>query len=341
VTAPAPEWRSWHLHVASRRPQVLDDVVTTVLPAALERASRSPDASTPPRPWFFIRYWQGGPHIRLRIADLDDHQATDIEAVLAERLDRVNAAIPPEDQLTEEAYRRSAAPIAALGEHGAALPLGRLMEARPHRAVYEPEYERYGGRELMQYSEDLFHASSVVCLRSCAARPAAAHAFLDGLELLAAALTAWPDQTDLLRSQQAGWRDFLSTGSGGPVLDWTEIDRAIRADAVRLAAAAPGLRRLAAAEPSRWSAWTKRLRAATDGWRTALGPDRARQILGSHLHMAHNRLGLSPLREAQLSALLLELDVPGPRSLTTAPRTTAVPARRAAEEEQRGTTDDS
>ena len=317
MSAPAPQWRSWHLHIASQKPQYLDDVVTSVIPAALERAGRAADGSTAPRPWFFIRYWQGGPHVRLRIADLDEQRAADVEAVLTDRLDRLNAAIPPEQRLTEAAYERSAAPLASLGEYGAPLPVGQLTAPGAHRAEYEPEYERYGGRELMQLSEELFHASSVVCLRACTARPTAGHAFLDGLEQLAAALTTWPDQAGLLRSQQAGWRDFLAGGSG-PGPDWTAIDRAVHADAARLAPAAPGLRRLAAGEPNRWSAWTRRLQAAVDGPLAALGPGRARQILGSHLHMANNRLGLSPLREAHLPALLLELGVPAPAEAAAA-----------------------
>jgi thiopeptide-type bacteriocin biosynthesis protein len=333
MTAPAPPWRSWHLHVASQQPQILDDVVTNVLSAAVRYASGATNASLSPRRWFFIRYWQLGPHVRLRIAGLNERRSADVEAVLTERLDRLNAAVPPEQRLTEEVYRRSAAPIAELGEYGAPLPLGQLIAPGVHRAAYEPEYERYGGAELMLYSEELFHASSVVCLRACAARPSAAHAFLDGLELLAAALNTWPDQDGLLRSQHAGWRQFLSRDSAGPVLDWSATDRAVRADAERLASAAAGLRRLAAGESSRWSAWTTRLRAAADGWRAMLGPDRARQILGSHLHMAHNRLGLSPLHEAQLPALLLELGVPEPGPAGAAPA--AGPIRRAAEEERR------
>jgi thiopeptide-type bacteriocin biosynthesis protein len=310
VTAHTPQWRSWHLHVASQQPQLLDDVVTKVLPAAVGSTGRAADSSSPPPRWFFIRYWQHGPHVRLRIAGLDERRSQDVEAVLTGRLARLNAAVPPDQRLTEEAYLRTAAPIAKLGEYGAPLPLGNLMAPGVHRAVYEPEYERYGGAELMPYSEELFHASSVVCLRACTARASAAHAFLDGLELLAAALNTWPDQAGLLRSQHAGWRKFLSPADGGPVPDWSATDRAVRTDAERLATAAAALRRLAAGEPSRWSAWTTRLRAAADGWRAMLGPERACQVLVSHLHMAHNRLGLSPLREAQLPALLLEIGVP-------------------------------
>ncbi|WP_162824111.1 thiopeptide-type bacteriocin biosynthesis protein [Peterkaempfera bronchialis] len=317
MTGTARTWRSWHLHVASLDPQALETVVVTALPPVLELVGPTSDGQ--PRPWFFIRYWQAGPHVRLRIADLGDRQAADVEALLADRLARIDADLPEERRLTPDAYRRSVEPLAAIGEYGSPLPVEQLAPPGAHRAEYQPEYERYGGPALLPYSEDLFHASSVVCLRACRARPDHRHAFLDGLELLAASLSAWPDRTDrtdrpdrsgLLAGHRDGWRALLARRPGGPP-DWEGLDRAVRADAERLAPTAPALRELVAGAPCRWSTWTKRLRAAAGGWSTTLGPERARQILGSHVHMAHNRLGLSPLREAQLAAVLLALDVTG------------------------------
>ncbi|NEE17204.1 hypothetical protein G3M58_63390, partial [Streptomyces sp. SID7499] len=55
-------WRTWHLHVPSgdrsAHDRVVVDAVGSVLP------------TLPGRPWFFLRYWHGGPHVRLRIGDL-------------------------------------------------------------------------------------------------------------------------------------------------------------------------------------------------------------------------------------------------------------------------------
>jgi len=309
TAAAAPRaWRSWHLHASSLDPRVLETVVTGALPPVLKLVGRAAGPPPAPRPWFFIRYWQGGPHVRLRIADLTDDQADRVQQALDERLAEVDALLPAERRLTPEDYRRSAAPLAALGENGAPLRVGDLTPAGAHRACYEPEFARYGGPAAMALSEELFHASSVVCLRACAERADHRYSFYDGLELLAASLTAWPDPAEMLRGHHDGWRALLAgSPDGGP--DWAALDRAAAADAARLAPVVPGLRALAAGEPSRWSALTGRLGAAAEEWRTAFGPGRARQILGSHLHMAHNRLGLSPLREAQLAAVLLRTDL--------------------------------
>jgi hypothetical protein len=60
-------WHSRHLHVASADPQALENVVTAVVAPTMVELTRSHGA----RPWFFMRYWQRGPHVRLRVADLD------------------------------------------------------------------------------------------------------------------------------------------------------------------------------------------------------------------------------------------------------------------------------
>jgi hypothetical protein len=73
-------------------------------------------------------------------------------------------------------------------------------------ARYEPEIERYGGPELITMSEDLFRISSVVTMRACGIRTDSGHAFGDGLESMAAAMSAWPGdpRTSWSRSGTSG-----------------------------------------------------------------------------------------------------------------------------------------
>ncbi|GAA4839296.1 thiopeptide-type bacteriocin biosynthesis protein [Kitasatospora terrestris] len=295
-------WHSWHLHVPTADPAVLDRVLLACVPGALRMAGPSADGT--PRPWFYLRYWQRGPHLRLRIADLTENQADDVEAELARSLAEVENALPVEGRLTAAGYAELAAPLAALGEYGSSLPAGELLTPGVHRAAYEPEVERYGGPDAMAAAEQLFHVSSVVCLRACAARAGQAgrgRTLLDGLELLAAALPAWPDQEEFLHANTAGWRALLNTTPPDPA--------ALQAKAEALLPCAPALRRLAAGESGRWSPFTRRLAVATAALAADLGPGRARQILASHLHMAHNRLGLGLATEAQLAMILLSLGV--------------------------------
>ena len=69
-------WSAWHLHLATTARGAHDRVLTDVIGPTVR-------ALPPGTEWFFIRYWQSGPHLRLRIADL----APCIEDCQCRRLD--------------------------------------------------------------------------------------------------------------------------------------------------------------------------------------------------------------------------------------------------------------
>ncbi|MFE1322081.1 thiopeptide-type bacteriocin biosynthesis protein [Kitasatospora phosalacinea] len=303
---PQGRWRTWHLHADSLRPAALEELLLRAVVPVVEGLVADRGAGGPLRPWFFLRYWQGGPHLRLRIADLDGPAADRITADLAARTDAVNAALPAEDRITPAAYRRAAGPLAELGEGGRSLELGELLAPGVHPARYEPEVGRYGGPGEMALGEELFHASSVVVLRACRTRPGPGRNVADGLEAMAATLSAWPgDRTALLRAVRDGWAEW----SGGPDRA-AAAERAARAaaeQADRLRASAAALTALAEGAPSRWSAWTSRLRPAAERWTELHGTPTAGRIFGSHLHMTQNRLGVGAGREGLMAGVLLEL----------------------------------
>ncbi|MFB7945464.1 thiopeptide-type bacteriocin biosynthesis protein [Kitasatospora phosalacinea] len=306
--APAPQgrWRTWHLHADSLRPAALEELLLRAVVPVVEGLAVGREPGGPPRPWFFLRYWQGGPHLRLRIADLDGPAADRITADLAARTDAVNAALPAEDRITPAAYRRAAGPLAELGEGGRSLELGELLPPGVHPARYEPEVRRYGGPGQMELSEELFHASSVVVLRACRTRPGHGRNVADGLEAMAATLSAWPgDRTALLRAVRDGWAEW--SGGTDRAAAAERAARAAAEQADRLRASAAALAALAEGAPSRWSAWTTRLRPAAERWTELHGTPAAGRIFGSHLHMTQNRLGVGAGREGLMAGVLLEL----------------------------------
>jgi thiopeptide-type bacteriocin biosynthesis protein len=299
-------WRSWHLHAGSLRPAALENLLLRAVVPVVEEHVAGQGPGDPPRPWFFIRYWQGGPHLRLRIADLGDPAATRITAELTARTDAVTAELPPEDRITAASYRQAARPLADLGEGGHALDLGELLPPGVHPAVYEPEIRRYGGPGNMALSEELFHASSVVALRACRARPGHGRSVADGLEAMAATLSAWPgDRSALLRAVRDGWAQWSGGPGRGEAAE--RIARGVAEQADRLRASAGALAALADGAPSRWSAWTTRLRPAAELWTESHGIPGAGRILGSQLHMTQNRLGVGVGREGMMAAILLNL----------------------------------
>ncbi|WP_457031031.1 thiopeptide-type bacteriocin biosynthesis protein [Kitasatospora sp. P5_F3] len=299
-------WRSWHLHADSLQPAALETLLLRAVVPVIEEHATGQGEGDPPRPWFFLRYWQGGPHLRLRIADLDDPTATRITAELTARTDAVNAALPPEDRITADSYRQAAQPLADLGEGGRALDLGELLPPGVHPALYEPEFRRYGGPEQMALSEELFHASSVVALRACRARPGHGRSVADGLEAMAATLSAWPGRRlVLLSAVRDGWTEWSGRQGQGEAAE--RFARGVAEQADRLRASAGALAALADGAPSRWSAWTTRLRPAAELWTESHGVPGAGRILGSQLHMTQNRLGVGAGREGMMAAILLDL----------------------------------
>ncbi|MEV7771776.1 thiopeptide-type bacteriocin biosynthesis protein [Kitasatospora sp. NPDC086791] len=334
MSVPVPDargWRSWHLHVASPDPQALEDLLlTAAAPTVRQLLDEDAEHRLPPRPWFFLRYWQGGPHLRLRISGLTERQATWVTGSLADRTAAVCSAVPDGQRFTPEAYRATAAPIARRGEADGPMAIEPLRADGVHPARYEPEYRRYGGEEFMTAGEELFHASSVVALRACRARAGHGRNLTDGVEAMAAGIGTWPgDRAELLRAVRNSWQAWAaSAGTPGAEDRATErratadpatedrgtadlaaerFERAAATQAERLRPAADALRAVLEGAPSRWSPWTDRLRAAVPVWTERHGTARAARILGSHLHMTQNRLGVGGGREGFLAAVLLHL----------------------------------
>ncbi|MCY8812441.1 thiopeptide-type bacteriocin biosynthesis protein [Bacillus atrophaeus] len=105
--------------------------------------------------WFFIRYWEGGPHIRLRLLNIKcstNKIIKDLEDIIREYKQINNAP-----QLTAETYYKN---------HkfdGEKLDYKSLPFYTNHTVKlidYEPEYRRYGGANAIHISENLFHHSS-------------------------------------------------------------------------------------------------------------------------------------------------------------------------------------
>ena len=285
-------WASWHLHVASAAPEHGDAALAAVAPTL--RAL--------PGPWFFVRYWQEGPHLRVRVADPADPQR--LEWQLGRAAAAVDALLRPADRLDEAGYRALAEPLGALGEGGRPLPVPPLRPAGVHRADYRPESDRYGGAAHLATAERLFHRSSGVCLDVCTARADRSRVTADGVEATAAAVAAWPGgAVELLRRVCDGWADWRGAGQSAAERDRYRAAVTTASDRGR-ALAAP-VRALAGGAPSRWSPWTRDLAVAAAGWVDDLGAERARQVFVSHLHMTLNRLGVGGGRDGMLAAVVL------------------------------------
>ncbi|MFF1406361.1 thiopeptide-type bacteriocin biosynthesis protein [Streptomyces sp. NPDC058294] len=298
-------WTAWHLHLASTASSTHDRVLLEVVAPAVRLC--------PGHRWFFIRYWHKGPHLRLRIADLAERQVADVEDLLRVQLTVAGRLREDEEPLSTELFTREAERLAAAGELGR--PLAGAADAAPlppgvHRAVYEPEYERYGVGDLMALSEDLFTLSSGLALAFLTRSPDRRARAALALRATAAALHALPSsqRLDFCAQAMASWRAWLLRLGHRP----QEIEQATaRAGDLTTLPEQTQLRLaqyLEAPEPAGpLAAWAQALADAAGVWERAprLAPGR---VLFSHVHMLHNRLGLGVLDElathGRLSAAL-------------------------------------
>lgn len=229
------------------------------------------------RAWFFIRYREGGSHLRIRIAA---DPATCAQAAHHWRQCTVgfSKAASANLDLSE-----------AMGPH---IPPGNVLTI-----PYEPETERYGGELAIPIAERTFCRSTALALRILSATPTNPAARIgQALRLmLVSASVLTPDQSiigQLFRTYAEGWRShFAKYGweAGDPPVS------VIDPDAIRLALIPDNRRTFG-------SAWRNCLITMMDELKTA-GPLTAslEDVVLSQMHMLCNRLDISPTIELHLA----------------------------------------
>lgn len=110
--------------------------------------------------WFFLRYWDGGPHVRVRIRPVPGSEtvaAEHLRSALSGYLDDHSPAV----EMQPEVYRKMAAALAggeSMGSYEKVLrPQGSVVEI-----AYRPETEVFGTGPAMLAAEQHFARSSVL-----------------------------------------------------------------------------------------------------------------------------------------------------------------------------------
>lgn len=264
-------WAAWHLHLSALGTAAADGLVRDAVGPAVEWCRlQQPQAS-----WFFVRYWQYGPHVRLRFGGLEIAAEQHVERLLRACVAEVGATVP--GTLTPEEYRRHAWYLAAAGEGGGPLDLGELSPPGVYRRAYRPEVVRYGGADLLAESETLFEEASELALAFLRLNPPEAARAGLGLRATWAALGAIAEQDRHRFCRQAAehWQAWAADGDLGKI------------------PAPPARGRLEGQLPPPVRRWSDRLGHAMTAWRGQLPAAQSERILQAHLHMLHNRLGLS------------------------------------------------
>lgn len=300
-----PKWYGLHIHRYTGQDDFLVDAVSPALTplyreGALDRA-------------FFLRYWQGGHHIRLRLrltaADPESRERK-LEEV-AGRLAAHLAEFPGGYGFDPDAFREAQTTMAALEAE-------ETDELRPpdslHRVPYVPEYDKYGGAEGVAVAERFFDRSSAVALAalrgiggSSAKRLGTAFSMM--LRGLCAARLSPAGMAAFFAHYCVVWSpyvfdQFLDTWPG---LLQQRQGPAVRHAGRLLAGQQPAEDPFGRAVGEAWQALTDSaatvLPAVTLGGADAPEERRKQILLLSYLHTHNNRLGLIPEQESFLGCL--------------------------------------
>ncbi|MFH8385765.1 lantibiotic dehydratase C-terminal domain-containing protein [Kitasatospora sp. NPDC018058] len=148
----ARTWVSAHLFYHGDQ----DAVVVGAVRPAVERLRLAGQAEG----FFFLRYWEGGPHVRLRVLTSPEH-AAQVRSVIEETAAEFYRASPSESSMTPQEYADSAPSLAALermADYDTVL--------HPDNSVafvdYVPETDVFGtGRSLEAVERQLMAASAL------------------------------------------------------------------------------------------------------------------------------------------------------------------------------------
>jgi thiopeptide-type bacteriocin biosynthesis protein len=154
---------------------------------------------------FFLRYWQGGPHVRLRLLPARAGLEEEIQGEVRRAADRMFTAHPSVDRLSPALYRQMAAIWTRL-EPGAEVPA-----LQPNNSLqfceYRPEHHKYGHGEALEAVEEHFEESSDLALEVVADEvPPGRRRVMAFAALVAAAAAGGADLDEVVRRLEQGRR---------------------------------------------------------------------------------------------------------------------------------------
>jgi hypothetical protein len=316
------DWVSAHVFYHG---DLTDLVVSAVVPLAREMC-RSGQAAG----WFFLRYWEGGPHVRLRVLPAVSHSRDAVREMIAERVGRYLREHPSAESMRQADYARLA-PVWAAGEGMA----GYAASLYPNNSVvflpYRREHDRYGCGGSVEAVERHFVDSSRLAAALLAGAGWSGRRETVAFSLL---LLTWlacqPDPAKLAEAAPVLYQAWARSEAGVGEADFAErYDR----QRDRLADLARGVRDVAAGLPrqdacggvlARWGTSVVRLRDALAREVAAgrfIPPARRRgrpapaasddlhmrvlPVLDVCAHLVCNRLDVSLTEEAYLRYLAL------------------------------------
>lgn len=295
-TDPDAEWRPLHIYLPmSLQPGFLRDVIRPVVQ----------DAGMRDRIWY-LRYWQGGPHIRLRLHRASEETVESVRSALAAAVPSLTA-----EQAAEYEQQSSAQPGLA-GLEGAK-PEDVRAPGTVEPALYSPEFAKYGGTSGLRIAEELFRSTSTAVLdlladrtdRELKASPAGLAIRVMAMSLKGSGLDMEQSQ-DFLGVYQEDWLRWVPPGYDEKWADMYEKTR-MRVTSLCGAVWRDGITDVFHDAYARALNSTRAAQSGSpdgDPRELVLEGTPYSGCLANYIHTTNNRLGILPAAEAFLAYVI-------------------------------------
>ncbi|MGW3440705.1 thiopeptide-type bacteriocin biosynthesis protein [Streptomyces bacillaris] len=272
-------WLSLHCFLRSA-PEDVDTLLTEEVAPLLDGLVAGGEAGG----WFFIRYDEGGHHLRIRVRGASEATAVSLADTLAKAAGR-------------------------LPDTGAGAVTGQAEHAEVRAVPYVPETARYGGPEALPVAEEVFVRSSRVAVRAVRETPRGSARLALAIDLAhTTALACGPDRlaaAQWLRRHAAGWRWAEDVPLLAPRYVHARVNSVYALQRDDLVSRARAVRQALddGTAPPVLTDWYDTVREADRTLCSGRPRPGRPHIWASQLHMLLNRLGLAPDEERAVCRL--------------------------------------
>lgn len=293
-----PEWVSAHVFHQGDSDALIADAIGPLVEDLLEKGLADS--------WFFLRHWEGGLHVRLRVR-CGRHVVEPVRARITDRCGPYLAAHPSQHRLTEDQYADSAAKLSLL--EGSADYQRTLGE--PDGIAFVPYRRDQAGNDIGPASDALeqhFHDASRLALDLLRASPDDGYRDTAAFaQLLLAWFTAEPG-LGALASKVAAQATPPDPPRGSARLWQAAVDRRYQVQRQQLFGIATRMHALALSRPApttgafpEWLVSLRQLREAVVD--AGQGGADVLPVLDRCAHLACNRIGVALTEESYLRML--------------------------------------
>ncbi|PZD93084.1 hypothetical protein DNH61_25225 [Paenibacillus sambharensis] len=248
--------------------------------------------------WFFIRYWEGGPHLRVRMLNPSPMLIVD------ELLSKARAFMAIHPSLTQWSRDEYYANHKFDGEELDKNQLAWHEDGEIVSYEYMPEYDRYGGEAVMDHNENMFMCSSKLCVELLhMSKGEFFRKLLFSCALTSQLVIQLRSAYDCSNSEayytfyKEMWSSFVDgRGQDLKIMNFLHKNEVALEKASQILLASESVQ-----------GFISEIQSELQTIRSSVQDDYMDYIVASHIHMTNNRLGIPPVYEYFISDYLGQL----------------------------------